>query len=1246
MALGLILFGFVLGVCAVLAVLYIILLNPFGEVEDRPPFAEQFPPFRIPNELRQLLISQGAEDRLKRRETCVGLNLIIHFLYQEYKDTRWFRRWALKRLQLEFNDMTSRSATGRLLQDIKIRDLTVGTQFPVIKSMQVDKAQLSKDNESFEELDVLMDVEYRGGFTTSVDVTAILGRYAFLSIKVTRIAGKARLRLSRSPYTHWTFAFVEEPTMVFKLDSQFQGRPLKQLVPLIETQIRRAIARKHVLPNFKIRYRPLFPNPLLQPSAHQGDFDHVKVVGGLEVTVLSCSRLNIACAPVGWTEVYCVVSLASRPFPGAASSSMHFVSIALRLVRHSHAEPVGLTLARTSVAELGGGSTSRVVIVANVLPSSVANRAGFKESDILLAVNNVPIRNERHASKLINGTLGELTVLVERNLSKVEDFDDVAEKLVPGLAGTLKVATNDEGFMQVDFDDTLTQSDDRGRVESVSSANIDLAQPPTDLLKVLTNRRASSEADLSALIGQSAAMSIASADDAAAASVSPSSELRRTQSASLLRIEIASPDDADKVSGSSVSTNSELPLPATADDQISQSSAIDALLQTSIDRGRPGSTRRERLSAKATEVAARLQVSKAAVKELWNKHRRDHSSNADSHQSLAEFGIEADSADDNAGGADDGDTAEPGGSSARKPTEVNVVDSSGGAGLAKKRKRSKSAKRASRPVSVNVTHNLEEMTSGGESSPADEQRRHEKSTKGVELSENVLWGQSLHFALDKRTCRYMNVTIWSRVPRRTTDTVVQTTAGDDSPEVLRPVLLGYTSVYVPELIDDCAVTLSNCHRETFALRTTGQAIVPSQYQKLHRHPGFDSRLCYGDITLGFRYFPDGLPEAAEVDRDDHYDQIAAGTTTATDSLPSTPGLGPQKHHWIGVQLRHSVVCAMCRGKIWLKSASQCARCTVICHNKCVPKAATGIACVPDKIDDAQFEVLDLLPSEIVPPDHDGDKSFGAPVDVVVTSADLLVSPSSDEGNQPRRRRLKEKMKEKFSDWRSGRRKHSASGHAGDADRKRSSEQDPAHYLDGMEDAVSLKDSLGDLSDLMSSNPHFHTMLYTPGGTYNEHIISAAKDLGRDLFADLSLADRKQKINEQIDKIQEEINETTRVRLVAMNSAKAATSQAERTEMTVEFNRLDDRLQALAVLMLHYCAGLQNCVDLEDSASINSREEVMATARGSQDADREFKDSEQKGTFSELYRDSPDETEQVSLHSADSCASEKHDEGLM
>jgi hypothetical protein len=54
---------------------------------------------------------------------------------------------------------------------------------------------------------------------------------------------------------------------------------------------------------------------------------------------------------------------------------------------------------------------------------------------------------------------------------------------------------------------------------------------------------------------------------------------------------------------------------------------------------------------------------------------------------------------------------------------------------AKKRaKRDKQNKRAQRPVSVNIPHSSGD-TSGGEGSPVENRRRHEKSTKGVELNE-------------------------------------------------------------------------------------------------------------------------------------------------------------------------------------------------------------------------------------------------------------------------------------------------------------------------------------------------------------------------------------------------------------------------------------------------------------------------------------------------------------------------------
>lgn len=45
--------------------------------------------------------------------------------------------------------------------------------------------------------------------------------------------------------------------------------------------------------------------------------------------------------------------------------------------------------------------------------------------DVLLAINSVPIRNERQASRLLSGTAGDLLVLVERDLRfYIEDDSD------------------------------------------------------------------------------------------------------------------------------------------------------------------------------------------------------------------------------------------------------------------------------------------------------------------------------------------------------------------------------------------------------------------------------------------------------------------------------------------------------------------------------------------------------------------------------------------------------------------------------------------------------------------------------------------------------------------------------------------------------------------------------------------------------------------------------------------------------
>ncbi|OUC39817.1 hypothetical protein D917_04589, partial [Trichinella nativa] len=85
-----------------------------------------------------------------------------------------------------------------------------------------------------------------------------------------------------------------------------------------------------------------------------------------------------------------------------------------------------------------------------------------------------------------------------------------------------------------------------------------------------------------------------------------------------------------------------------------------------------------------------------------------------------------------------------------------------------------------------------------------------------------------------------------------------------------------------------------------------------------------------------------------------------------------------------------------------------------------------------------------------------------------------------------------------------------------------------------------------------------SILYTPCGTYNEHVIRAAKLTGKNLFSDIPLEERKAKINQQIDKLQMEINAVSNLRLQFLQQQKKLSAPDEKLEK--KLNKLDETLQ--------------------------------------------------------------------------------------
>uniref|UniRef100_A0A8R1TV23 Uncharacterized protein n=1 Tax=Onchocerca volvulus TaxID=6282 RepID=A0A8R1TV23_ONCVO len=76
----------------------------------------------------------------------------------------------------------------------------------------------------------------------------------------------------------------------------------------------------------------------------------------------------------------------------------------------------------------------------------------------------------------------------------------------------------------------------------------------------------------------------------------------------------------------------------------------------------------------------------------------------------------------------------------------------------------------------------------------------------------------------------------------------------------------------------------------------------------------------------------------------------------------------------------------------------------------------------------------------------------------------------------------------------------------------------------------------------------------------------------------------------MEKIRSIIHQTTVERLNVMKNMKDIQSTG-----SLNFAVLEDRLQALAVLMLHYCAALQNCIDLEESCEHQYQNRNIADA---------------------------------------------------
>lgn len=237
-----------------------------------------------------------------------------------------------------------------------------------------------------------------------IDAEMVLAKKGSLSLKVKQLTGKARLQFTRRPFSHWSICFINEPFVDLAIESQIQGRTMQSNVTsLILTAVKKAIRRKHTLPNYKLRFKPFFNRLVFE------DIDlPVEPSGTLEVTIRNITRLNYSS---DITSVYATLTLSEFSWVTANQLDDQNIIISLDIEIHkAKNQQIGIIFKQTNQA----------VVIESILPNTPAYLAKIQREDILISIEGRKLNHINHVAKFLKSV--SKTVLIFR-----------VERIIPGI---------------------------------------------------------------------------------------------------------------------------------------------------------------------------------------------------------------------------------------------------------------------------------------------------------------------------------------------------------------------------------------------------------------------------------------------------------------------------------------------------------------------------------------------------------------------------------------------------------------------------------------------------------------------------------------------------------------------------------------------------------------------------------------------------------------------------------------------
>lgn len=194
---------------------------------------------------------------------------------------------------------------------------------------------------------------------------------------------------------------------------------------IISNQIRKAIRRKHTLPNYKLRYKPFF-----HKTDDDLDVSDIIVDGNLEINIRQLTRLlypppassSSSSSTIGSiNQVYCTITLATIPWVHARQHDEKTIRITIDLKIHkAKNQQIGIIFKQLD----------NYVIVDSIIPNTPATKANFCHGDILLSIDGKKVTHINHISKIVkNLSASHFMLRIERIVAGILKSNVVPEEL-------------------------------------------------------------------------------------------------------------------------------------------------------------------------------------------------------------------------------------------------------------------------------------------------------------------------------------------------------------------------------------------------------------------------------------------------------------------------------------------------------------------------------------------------------------------------------------------------------------------------------------------------------------------------------------------------------------------------------------------------------------------------------------------------------------------------------------------------